>query len=291
MIYQMIQTLSMSFPTRMICELLGVSKTAYYRFCNNKSYQMSEEKTEKLEAVNEVFWEHKRRYGSRRIAAELQEDGYMIGRHQVRTLMRTGALKAIQPKSFVPKTTDSRHGKAICENLLLGEPMPTAPNCVWVGDITYLPLVDGQWGYLATWLDIFSRVIVGWQVEEHMEASLVVSALKKGLQWRCPASGLIVHSDQGGQYVSDQLVKLLKGYSCRQSMSRKGNCYDNAFAESFYGRFKTELLEGGAFLNIEDARTEIFDFIEVYYNRKRRHSSIENKSPLAFETEYYLSLN
>jgi transposase InsO family protein len=151
--------------------------------------------------------------------------------------------------------------------------------------------VNGEWGYLATWMDVFSKVMVGWQVEEHMEASLVVGALKKSLQWRCPAPGLIIHSDQGGQYVSDQLVKLLKDYQCRQSMSRKGNCYDNAFAESFYGRFKTELLEGGAFLSIEDARTEIFDFIEIYYNRKRRHSSIDNKSPLAFEQQYYLSLN
>lgn len=106
--------------------------------------------------------------------------------------------------------------------------MPTAPNYVWVGDITYLPLVNGEWGYLATWLDVFSRVMVGWQVEEHMEASLVAGALKKSLHWRRPAPGLIIHSDQGGQPVSDQLVKLLKGYHCRQSMSRKGNCYDNA---------------------------------------------------------------
>lgn len=287
----MMQTLEKDFPVRMICQMLGVSKTAYYRFCQGESYQMSSEKREKLAAVDEVFWEHKRRYGSRRIVTELQEEGYAIGRHQVRTLMKTKGLKAIQPKSFVPKTTDSRHGKVVCQNLLLDEPLPTSPNCVWVGDITYLPLVNGEWGYLATWLDVFSRVMVGWQVEEHMEASLVVEALKKGLQWRCPAPGLIIHSDQGGQYVSDQLIKLLKGYRCCQSMSRKGNCYDNAFAESFYGRFKTELLEGGAFLTIEDARTETFDFIEVYYNRKRRHSSIGNKSPLAFEKEFYLSLN
>ena len=133
-------------------------------------------------------------------------------------------------------------------------------------------------------------MIVGWQVDTHMEANLVVSALQNALQWRRPRASLIVHSDRGGQYVAESLKELLALYQCHQSMSRKANCYDNAFAESFYGRFKTELLEGGAFLTIEDARTEIFDFIEMYYNRKRRHSSIGNKSPLDFETEFYLSL-
>lgn len=131
---------------------------------------------------------------------------------------------------------------------------------------------------------------VGWRVDDHMEADLVVSALQSALQWRRPEAHLIVHSDRGGQYVAQSLKELLDLYQCRQSMSRKANCYDNAFAESFYSRFKTELLEGGAFSSIEDARTEVFDFIEMYYNRKRRHSSIGNQSPLDFETEFYLSL-
>lgn len=240
----MIQTLASDFPVRILCDLLGVSKTAYYRFCSGKSYQISEQKADKLQAVEEVFWDHKRRYGSRRITAELQATGYRIGRHQVRTLMIASALQAIQPKRFVPKTTDSGHSKAICRNLLLGQPLPTAPNQVWVGDITYLPLATGGWGYLATWLDLFSRMIVGWQVDTHMEAELVTGALQNALQWRRPNANLIIHSDRGGQYVAESLKELLHLYECRQSMSRKANCYDNAFAESFYGRFKTELLEG-----------------------------------------------
>lgn len=129
----MIQTLEKDFPVRALCQMFEVSKTAYYRFCRGGSYQMSEKKTEKLEAVAKVFWEHKRRYGSRRITAELHEEGHIVGRYQVRTLMKKEGLKAIQPKSFVPKTTDSRHGKAICKNLLLDQPLPNAPNCVWVG--------------------------------------------------------------------------------------------------------------------------------------------------------------
>lgn len=124
-----------------------------------------------------------------------------------------------------------------------------------------------------------------------MEADLVVEALQNALQWRRPEANLIIHSDRGGQYVAESFKELVNLYECRQSMSRKANCYDNAFAESFYSRFKTELLEGGAFLSIEDARTEVFEFIEMYYNRKRRHSSIGNKSPIDFETEFYLSLN
>lgn len=286
----MIQTLALDFPVRVLCDLLGVSKTAYYRFCSGKSYQISGQKADKLQAVEDVFWEHKRRYGSRRITAELQAEGYHIGRHQVRTFMKANTLHAIQPKRFVPKTTDSRHGKAICRNLLLGQSLPVAPNQVWVGDITYLPLATGGWGYLATWLDLFSRMIVGWQVDLHMEADLVTGALRNALQWRRPNANLIIHSDRGGQYVAESLKELLDLYECRQSMSRKANCYDNAFAESFYSRFKTELLEGGAFLTVEDARTEVFEFIEMYYNRKRRHSSIGNQSPLDFETEFYLSL-
>jgi putative transposase len=274
----------------MICEVLEVSRTAYYRYLRGASYQPTPLKEKQLKMVKETFWEHKRRYGSRRLLVELQEQGYRIGRHRVRRLMKQQGLTAIQPKSFVPRTTDSRHGKRICPNLLLGQPLPKAPNLVWVSDITYLPLVSGQWGYLGSWMDLFSRKIVGWQVDSHMKDELIISALSKALTHRQPAPGLIAHSDRGGQYVSDELRALLNDHHVRQSMSRADDPYDNAFAESFWSRFKAEVLEGGAFLDLEDARTEIFDYIELYHNRIRRHSSLGNKSPLTFENEYYCKL-
>lgn len=270
--------------------MLRVSRTAYYRYLRGSSYQPKVEKKEHLGVIEEIFWYHQRRYGSRRVLADLREQGYTIGRHQVRRLMQQQSLKAIQPKSFVPRTTDSRHGKRICANLLLGQPMPTMPNQVWVSDITYLPLVDGQWAYLGSWMDLYSRMIVGWRVEDNMEETLIINALKQGLNNRQPAPGLIAHSDRGGQYVSNELRELMEVYPIRQSMSRADDPYDNAFAESFWSRFKAEVLEGGAFLELEDARTETFAYIEMYYNQVRRHSALGYKSPLTFETEYYTKL-
>lgn len=270
--------------------MLEVSRTAYYRYQRGGSYQVTAAKEDQLGAVGEIFWYHKRRYGQRRVLADLREQGYSIGRQRVRSLMQQQGLRAIQPRSFVPRTTDSRHGKRICANLLLAEPLPTAPNQVWVSDITYLPLVDGQWAYLGSWMDLYSRMIVGWKVDDNMEDRLIVDALKQGLHKRQPAPGMIAHSDRGGQYVSDELRQLIDKHKIRQSMSRKDDPYDNAFAESFWSRFKAEVLEGGAFLDIDDARTEIFDYIEMYYNRVRRHSSLGYQSPLTFESLYYTKL-
>jgi transposase InsO family protein len=279
-----------AFPVAALCQILGVSRAAYYRYLSGQTYQPGAHKQKQIKAVEEAFWDHKRRYGSRRLVAELNGFAEPMGRHRIRSIMQQQGLKAIQPKSFVPRTTDSRHGKRVCDNLLLNQPLPPAPDRVWVGDITYLPLVNSKWAYLATWMDLFSRSIVGWQVENSMEESLIIGALKKGLLWRKPAGGLIIHSDRGGQYVGNQFRKLLKKHHCLQSMSRADDPYDNAFAESFFSRFKTELLEGGSFLNLEDARTEIFEFIEMYYNRKRRHSALGYKSPLEFEQLYHLHL-
>ena len=288
--YEFIRMVSADFSVVTLCELMQVSRTAYYRYLRGASYQPATTEQEQLKAVEEIFWQHKRRYGQRRILADLQGLGYSIGRHRVRSLMQQQGLVAIQPKSFVPRTTASRHGKRICANLLLDQPLPTGPNLVWVSDITYLPLVNGQWAYLGSWMDLYSRMIVGWWVEEHMEDTLIIDALKQGLYSRQPEPGLIAHSDRDGQYVSDALRELIAAYKIRQSMSRADDPYDNAFAESFWSRFKAEVLEGGAFLDVADARTEIFDYIEVYYSRVRRHSSLGYKSPLQFETNYYLKL-
>ena len=219
-----------------------------------------------------------------------QEKGWVLGRHQVRTLMKAVGLQAIQPKSFVPRTTDSTHGRGYWPNLLLNQPLPKAPNLVWVSDITYLPLINGGWGYLAAWMDLFSRKVVGWQVGETMGDELVILPLRRALQLRQPAEGLIIHSDRGGQYVSTELKELARLWHIRPSMSRADDPYDNAFAESLWSRLKAELLEEGVFLSVDDARTELFDYIETYYNRVRKHSSLGYKSPDQFEQDYFTNL-
>lgn len=291
----MIASLERDFKVESLCQVLGVSRSGYYRYRKGETYQESESKEKQAQMVKKVFSEHKRRYGTRRIVAELQEMNIDIGRKRVRTIMQEASLKAIQPKSFVPKTTDSNHGKRACVNLLLDEKgnfigLPTGANRIWVSDITYIGLSSGKFIYLGTWLDLFSRMIVGWQVGETMQESLLIKGLENALTNRRPAAGLIVHSDRGGQYFSKKLRQLLQKHECKQSMSRRDEVYDNSYAESFFSRFKTELLEGGAFLSIEDAKTEIFEFIEIYYNRKRRHSALGNMSPLNYERQHLLKL-
>jgi putative transposase len=159
--YAFIRLAGAEFPVAALCGLMQVSRTAYYRYLRGASHRPAADQQEQLAAVEEVFWRHKRRYGQRRILADLRESGHSIGRHRVRRLMRQQGLVAIQPKGFVPRTTDSRHGKRICANLLLGQPLPTRPNLVWVSDITYLPLAGGRWAYLGSWMDLFSRRVVG----------------------------------------------------------------------------------------------------------------------------------
>lgn len=270
--------------------MLGVSRTAYYRYKRGQSYQLTAQKQDKKRLVEAVFQAHKRRYGSRRITAELQEQGHQLGRQQVRTLMKLAGLQSIQPKSFVPRTTDSTPGKGYWPNLLLERRVPMAPNLVWVSDITYLPLANGEWAYLGAWMDLFSRRIVGWRVDDRMEDTLVLLPLRTALQARQPDGGLIVHSDRGGQYISNPMRELVNLWRIRPSMSRADDPYDNAFAESFWSRLKAELLEGGCFLSLEDARTEVFEFIECYYNRVRKHSSLGYKSPEQVENEYHTKL-
>ncbi len=287
MLYSFIQQVESQFPIQLLCEVFHISRSAYYAYKAGKTYQMSHQQVYESAEVKKAFLLHKRRYGTRRLVTELQEMGLPLGRKKVRSFMKIGNLVAIQPKSFVPRTTDSRHGKRVAPNLLLETCAPVAPNLVWVGDITYLPLKQGKWAYLATWLDLFSRTIVGWQINNNMEEDLIINALQKAFDYRKPAPGLIVHSDRGGQYVATNFKKLLDKYDCKQSMSRADDPYDNAFAESFFSRLKAETLENGAFLSIEVAKTEVFDFIEMYYNRKRRHSALGNKSPLNFEKLYY----
>ena len=236
--------------------------------------------------IIDTFREHKRRYGSRRISKAIQARGEKISRYKAGKVLHKFGLKAIQPRSFIPKTTNSRHRYTISPNLLLDKALPQLPNQVWVGDITFIRLAGANWGYLAVWMDLFSRKIIGWQLEKHMQEALIAGALKKALNSRMVNDGLILHSDRGGQYGGNNFRKIISGKRMLQSMSRADNPYDNAFMESCFSRFKAELLQEGIFETIEDARTGTFEHIEMYYNTTRLHSSLNYQSPNSFEKKY-----
>ena len=266
--------------------MLGVAKTSYYRLL--KPPAVNQQEVQVRQSVCETFYRHSRRYGSRRLRVELQAQGLEIGRYRLRRIMKEEGLRAIQPRSFVPRTTNSSHQLGYAENLLIGMKLPPEhPNEVVVGDITYLPLQDGSFAYLATWADLFSRLVIGWEVEETMAESLILTAFEKGLRRRGEMRGAIVHSDRGGQYAGGRFRSLLSAAGCQQSMSRAGETYDNAYAESLFSRYKAELLEGGAFADVEEARLETFHYIEGYYNRVRRHSSLGYVSPEEYERKYF----
>lgn len=268
---------------------MQVSRSAYYQYLEPKAPKAERQHLEAQ--VVEVFTEHKRRYGVRRISAELKQRGAKAGKFKCRRILRQQGLRAIQPRCFVPRTTQSRHPYPISPNLLVDRTPPVKPGAVWVGDITYIPLAEGRWAYLAVWMDRYSRKIVGWQLEGHMREELVIGALNKALNSCClNPKGLIVHSDRGGQYAGGAFRRLLHKRNILQSMSRADDPYDNAFAESYFSRLKAELLQGGAFDSLEDARTEIFEYIEMYYNTRRRHSSLNYQSPMEWENQYFYSL-
>lgn len=216
----------MTYPIKLLCRVMRVSRSAYHAYATGKSYVLSAAKTTLAKKVEEVFYLHRRRYGSRRIHAELKAQEVEIGRFAVRSLMRRQSLRAIAPRRFTPRTTDSRHGVAPSPNLLLDkENTARDARQVIVGDITYLPLQSGKWSYLASWQDKFTKRIVGWAISDRMTDELVTSALAKAIRSRSVTPGTIIHTDQGSQYVSHNFRRLLNDAGCRQSMSRRGNCY------------------------------------------------------------------
>lgn len=266
---------------RVLCRVMEVSLSAFYAYVRGASYRKTKRQTELDKRVRTCFYFHRRRYGTRRIAAELQ-----TGRAAVRAAMRRENLEAMAPRKFKPKTTDSNHDSRINPNLLKESAnTPSGAGEVIVGDITYIRLADGSFCYLAIFQDKFTRRIIGWALSARMTVQLVIDALQRGRRRALLKRGAIIHTDRGSQYAAVEFRRLLYIYGFRQSMSAKGNCYDNAMAESFFSRFKAELIEDGVFESIEEARTEIFSFIDGYYNRIRLHSGLGYKSPLEFERE------
>ena len=266
-----------------ICETLNVTRGAYYQWqASDVSDRESVEQT-LIPVVRQIFRQHKRRYGARRIAIEIRKQGHICSPRKAAKLMKTQGLRAIQPKSFKPRTTDSRHRRGYSPNLLLESPEPTDIDQLWVGDITYIPLSGGSFCYLATLMDRCSRKIVGWSLGTDMTDALVLAALRMAIKARAPRPGLLHHTDRGGQYVSKEYKLILQRAGIRPSMSRADNCYDNAFAESCFGTIKNEL-QMTEYQNSQDARRELSQFIR-YYNFERTHSGLRYLTPHKFEAQ------
>jgi len=267
-----------------LCRILDVSRSAYYAWRQAEPTTREESDSTLLPLVRMIFQKHRRRYGARRIADELHDLGHACGRHRVSKLLKIQGLRAIQPKSFKPRTTESKHRLGYSPNLLLESEEPTGTNQLWVGDITYVPLVDNAFSYLATLMDRFSRRIVGWELGEDMTEALVSAALSMAIRTRRPGPQLIHHTDRGGQYAGGEYRQVLRRAAMRQSMSRAGDCYDNAFMESCFGSLKTEL-EMTEYENHGAALAEIKPYL-AYYNLERKHSALGYLTPTQFEHLY-----
>jgi transposase InsO family protein len=269
-------------PIATICEVLEVSRSAYYDWLTREPGLREQELGELTPIIVEIFVRHRRRYGARRIAADLKNSPTPCSPKRVATILRNQGLRAIQPKSFVPKTTDSRHKLGYSPNLLIDADEPTRVDEVWVGDITYLRLRTGGFCYLAGLMDRYSRDLVAWSIEATMDESLTLGVLRRAIRERQPRAGLVHHTDRGGQYAGVQYRAVLRRASMKQSMSRADNCYDNAFMESCWSSLKREL-EVDDYDSVASARTTVAEYVR-YYRFERRHSSIGYLTPYQFAT-------
>ncbi len=276
-----IQAEKAQYPVALLCRVLGVSRAGYYAWEGREESARQKANAALAERIRQVHQQSRGNYGSPRVHAELKAQGEHVGRHRVARLMREEGLRARRRRRFV-HTTDSKHGLPVAPNVLARDFRPPGPNRVWATDITYVPTREG-WLYLAVVMDLFSRRIIGWAMAECIDRHLVLAALDMALKGRRPPEGLLHHSDRGSQYASEDYQRALAARGIRCSMSRKGNCWDNAVVESFFSTLKTELVHRVDFLTRAAAKSALFEFIEVFYNRKRRHSSLGYVSPAEFE--------
>ena len=266
-----------------MCRLLDVSRSGYYAAKKRLESPRSKQDRELLHKIKRVHAQSKGVYGSPRIKAELADEGCQVGRHKVAKLMRLERLRGVPKRRYrVTTQRDPRHRAA--KNLLEQDFSANKPNQKWVADITYISTKQG-WLYLAVVIDLYSRKVVGWSMSQYMTRRMVVDALRMAIDARNPGSDLIHHSDRGGQYTSDDFRDELLKYNIECSMSGTGTCYDNAVAESFFGLLKRERVNRTRYRTREEARADIFDYIEVFYNRKRRHGYLGNISPVDFEQQ------
>ncbi len=266
-----------------MARMLGVTCGGYYAWRSRVPSERTRQEQQLLEKIKAIQKEVKDRYGSPRVHRELRRRGIRVGHNRVARLMRLNGLGARRRKRY-RSTTDSGHTLPVAENLVNRGFEVAAANQVWVSDLTYIPTAEG-WLYLCSILDLHSRRVVGWSMSSRMTSELVVQALLMAVLLRRPPKGLIFHSDRGSQYCSHVFRRWTQRHGIRQSMSRKGDCWDNAPAESFFKTLKVELYGHRAFRSRQEARTVIFEYIEVFYNRVRLHSSLGYRSPAEYERQ------
>jgi putative transposase len=264
-----------------MCRVLGASRSSYYEWRKGRVSQRLLRRQQLLAEIKKIHEESRGNYGSPRITRELRKKGIVVNEKTVAELMKEHGIQAKRKKKF-KATTDSNHTLPIAKNRLKRNFKTNKPNQAWVSDITYIRTDEG-WLYLAAFIDLFSRKVVGWSMSDRMTADLVVNAFRMALFRQKRKAPKIVHSDRGSQYASDAFRKELKAHRCKRSMSRKGDCWDNAVAESFFGTLKTELVHHEKYKTREQARMSIFDYIESFYNRRRIHSYLNYVSPDDFE--------
>lgn len=297
--FAFIQAHAEQFHVVTMCRVLVVSKAGYYAWVRRAPSTRAEQDAGLTETIRDVFRRKRRRYGSPRIQAELAADGRRHGPKRVARLMRAAGLRAKARRAF-RLTTDSAHTLPIAPNVLARQfavaeaPGAAAPGAAarepppldraWVGDITYLPTRDG-WLYLAVILTLSSRRVIGWAMQHTIDARLTETALRMALRTRRPAPGVLHHSDRGSQYAAHRYQALLAAHGITCSMSRAGDCWDNAVVESFFASLKRELVDDADWATRDEARTAVFEFIEVWYNRERRHSSLGYLSPVEYERQ------
>jgi len=266
-----------------LCRVLGVTRSGYYAWLRRGKSARERRNDELSDRILAIHKKSRGTYGCPRIQAELSSQGHRVSRKRVAHLMGRQGIKARKRKAWVPKTTDSRHGFPAAPNLLDRKFKQVAPNQVWVGDITYLRTGEG-WLYLATLLDLYSRKVIGWSMSDTIDRHLVLGALEMAVVARRPPVGLIHHTDRGSQYASLDYRNALKRHGIVPSMSRTGNCWDNAVAESFFSTLKTEVAREHP--TRAAARLAVFEYIEAFYNRQRRHSAIGYDTPVGHEDKF-----
>lgn len=280
--YEFIKTYRSTFTVKKMCQTLNVSRSGYYNFLGRSQSNRAIETEVLIQKIQSIYDESRQTYGSPRIAEALKDYGISCSRPRTARLMQRAGIKAKTPKKYTV-TTDSKHSYPVSPNLLNQRFYTESINQIWVGDITYIKTWEG-WLYLTIILDLYNRKIVGWSMSNRLTANTTtIPALNHAVQQCCPLPGLIFHSDRGSQYACDDYRKRLKECGFKQSMSGKGNCYDNAVAESFFHTLKTELVYHETYKTRDQAKSSLFEYIEVFYNRFRKHSALGYKSPEQYE--------
>ncbi len=271
-----------------MCKLMGLARSSYYEWLNRPDLARIKDDKKLTEMIDPIFKEGRGNYGATRIKEKLAQKNITVSNRRIRRLMQENEMICKTKRKF-KATTNSKHSNPVAPNLLNQKFCVSKPNACWVGDITYIPTDEG-WLYLATVLDLYSRKVIGWSMAGHMKADLVNNALLMAIWQRKPGRGLIWHTDRGSQYASTSHRDIIKEHNITQSMRGKGNCYDNAVAESFFRTLKTELTYHSKYKTRQEARAEIFEYIEVFYNRIRIHSTNNYLSPVDYEAIQYQGL-